>query len=365
MCETVLRVSPRRLQHNFEVVKQRLSPDVKILVNLKANAYGHGAVLTGKVLQSKADYFSVACQAEGTELRENGIDLPVLVYNPPVEWNRAFFDADLEPAVYDVEQAARLMEFVRSQNISRVKIHVKLDTGMHRSGLMPDRVEDLIALLRSEPRIKVEGVFSHLAAADDPAEESFTRRQIDLFDRLSRKFYVLNPSLIRHLANSSAIYAYPEAHFDMVRPGLSIYGISPVEGRWKELLKPAAQMVSRITQLRRVPRGDTVGYNRMFTAPRDSTIALIPAGYADGYKRALGLQKGYVLVNGRKAPVVGKVNMDMLTVDVTDIPVAVGDLAVLFGDRPRADELARLAGTIPYEITTTVGARVKRLKHNF
>ena len=365
MCETRLWLSQKRLDNNLRLIRSRLPADTKILINLKANAYGHGAVLLGKYLENKADYFSVACQKEGMELREAGIGTPVIVYNPPVEWNRAFFEARLEPVLYGLEQAKALADFLRKEGLNGIRVHVKLDTGMHRSGLIPGDTDEMIALLRQDENMHLTSVFSHLAAADDPKEADFTRAQIALFDRLSRKFFTVNDRLIRHIANSSAIYAYPEAVFDMVRPGLSVYGISPVAGEWETLLQPIGQMVSRITQIRTVKKGETVGYNRKFTAPRDTRVALIPTGYGDGYKRALGLGKGYVTVNGMAAPVIGKVNMDMITVDVTDIPASIGDLAVLFGDKPRVDELARLAGTIPYDITTSVSRRVARIWHNF
>ncbi len=366
MCHTEFWLSRDRLLHNFRYIRGLLHKNTRILVNLKANAYGHGAGPIGLFLDDKADYFSVACQWEGEQLRKAGIESPVLVYNPPLDWNKSFFENQLTPAVYNVDQLDRLINFVRENRLGKIKVHIKIDTGMHRSGLMPEHVERMIRLLKSQSVVEPEGVFSHLAAADDPAEDDFTKRQIETFRTLSQKFFEINPGLIRHLANSSALLRQLDCEFDMVRPGLSIYGISPVEGEAGKKLKPVGQLVSRITQLREIGTGETVGYNRLFKARRPSKIALIPTGYADGYKRALGSGKGQVLLNGQLVPVIGKVSMDMITLDVTEVEnVKIGDRVTLFGDKPGAWELARLVKTIPYEITTSVSARVRRVWKNF
>ncbi|NPA43143.1 MAG: alanine racemase [Chlorobi bacterium] len=361
MCDTVLRVSPSRIKNNLAYIRSRIPPGTRILVNLKANAYGHGAYLTGPVVEEEADYAAVACREEGMRLRRDGFGLPLLVYNPPLEWDDEFFEAGLEPVLYSVEQAATLLGYLAARRRGPVKVHIQLDTGMHRSGLMPDRTEEMIALLRDNPLVRVVSVFSHLAAADDPAEDEFTRGQIRLFERLSSRFRVLNPDLIRHIANSAAVFRFPEAAFDMVRPGLAVYGISPVEGEPEKVLRPVGQLTNRVTQVRTIGPGETVGYNRRFRAERPVRVALIPVGYGDGYKRALGLGKGYVLIRQRRAPLIGVVNMDMITVDVTAVPgVEPGESAVLIGDDPSAAELARRAGTIPYDILASLTARVRR-----
>jgi alanine racemase len=365
MCETRLLLSKSRLSKNLKYIRSKLPGGTKILVNLKANAYGHGASLIGAFLQDAVDYFSVACQKEGVALRKAGIKAPVLVYNPPVEWNADFFNARLEPVLYSIDQTKGLIDFIKGRRLPPVRVHIKLDTGMHRSGLMPGFEDEMIALLKDTPYLKPVSVLSHLAAADDPDEDAFTRQQIKLFDELSRKFFEVHPGIIRHIANSSAIFRFPGAVFDMVRPGLSVYGISPVEGASNTQLFPVGQLITRVTQLRTVKKGDTVGYNRTFTAQRDTVVALVPTGYGDGYKRALGYGNGYVVINEKKVPVIGKVNMDMLTLDVTDTDVQVGDTVILFGDRPHVKELARIAGTIPYEITTAVSQRVTRVWQNF
>jgi len=360
MCETALWLSRSRFNRNFRAIRERVGRNVKILINLKANAYGHGAVAVGTFFEGKADYFSVACQKEGTELRLAGIRTPILVYNPPVEWNKAFFDAQLEPVLYHPQQVRSLSEFLHAAGLKKIKVHLKIDTGMHRSGVSPELLDEMLAALQKDKRLELVSVFSHLAAADDPVEKEFTLSQIRLFDLLSRQVKAIYPSAIRHLANSAAIWNYPEAYFDMVRPGLSIYGISPVEGEPENILQPVGQLVSRITQIRRIDKGETVGYNRQFKAERPSRIAVIPTGYGDGYKRLLGEGKAYVMINGQKAPVIGKVNMDMITVDVTDTEAEIGDRAILFGDQPHAKELAKIAQTIPYDITTSLTQRVKR-----
>ncbi len=365
MCESRLLLSKERLLHNLTYIRSYLHNDTKILVNLKANAYGHGARLIGLFLQDKADYFSVACQKEGEDLRQAGIQTPLLVYNPPVDWNADFFASRLEPVLYDIEQAESLISFLKENRLTGIKVHVKLDTGMHRSGLMPGKANRMISLLKTNDRTELVSVFSHLAAADDPSEDDFTLHQLRVFRELSARFYEVNHRIIRHIANSSAVFRLPETRFDMVRPGLSVYGISPVEGKPDNMLKPVARWVTRITQIRRIKKGETVGYNRRFKAARDSIIALIPVGYGDGYKRTLGNGVGQVTVHGKRVPVIGKVNMDMLTLDVTDVEANTGDEVVLFGDAPRVKELARLAGTIPYEITASLTQRVKRMWQTF
>ncbi len=365
MCEIRLLLSRERIGHNLDYIRSKLNEDTRILVNLKANAYGHGAVMLGKFLQDKVDYFSVACQKEGMELRQASIRTPILVYNPPVEWNKDFFKAGLEPVLYGLHQTEKLIQFIEHNRLGPVKVHVKLDTGMHRSGLMAPYVDEMIKLLSGSPNLELVSVLSHFAAADDPHEDAFTMAQVRLFDELSRKFYTVNPRLIRHIANSSAIFRLKNVLFDMVRPGLSVYGISPVEGEPEKHLLPIGKFITRITQIREVDPGETVGYNRMFRAERKTRVALAPAGYGDGYKRALGHGKGKVWINGVPAPVIGKVSMDMLTLDITGIEAAIGDEVVLFGDRPHVNELARWANTIPYDITTSLSQRVTRIWQNF
>ncbi len=357
--ETVLWLSPEALDHNFRFFKSRAGKTIRILVNLKADAYGHGAVLIGKFLQHKTDYFSVAYANEGFQLRNAGISIPVLVFNPPTDPCRSFFEHRLEPVFYHTEQIRIYKQILVQLGINAYPVHLKLDSGMHRSGLPAAQLDMAIKELKN-PVFKLVSVYSHLAAADDPAEDSFTRKQISLFDRLSARVKQDFPRVIRHLANSAAAIRFPEAIYDMIRPGIGIYGYTTYE-KAKNLLKPVASLQSAITQIREVDAGESVGYNRRFVATRKTRIALIPTGYGDGYFRLFGNGKAYVTIEGKPAPTIGTVSMDMLTVDITHIPQArIGSLVCIFGEKPSVYDLAQIARTIPYEITTALHERVLR-----
>ncbi len=361
--ETVLWLDANALDRNLSFFKQRTGKNTRILVNLKANAYGHGAVITGRYLQKKVDYFSVAYANEGHELRRHQITTPLLVFNPPLDPYEQFFEDRLEPVFYHPEQMEIYRRFLNQTGLKSYPVHLKLDTGMHRSGLLPSLLNVALEKLKA-PEFRLVSVYSHLAAADDPAEDPFTLGQIRLFDELSRNVLKIFPNAFRHLANSAALLRFDNVAYDMVRPGIGIYGYTTVQGA-ENLLKPVARLRSRITQVREINEGESVGYNRRFTASRKSRIALVPLGYGDGYFRLFGNGRAYVTVEGQKAPVIGVVSMDMLTVDVTAVPQAnTGSEVCIFGQDPSVYDLARIAQTIPYEITTALHQRVIRKWEN-
>ncbi len=366
--DTALLLDKQALIDNLNRIKELAGDRTRILINLKANAYGHGAVKLGKFLEDKADRFSVAYANEGLELRRAGIRTPVLVFNPPLYPGKDFFDAKLEPVLYDTAQAGIYIEAAKQQGLKHYPVHIKVDTGMHRSGLMPEKLNDLLKLLAGTDALRPVTVYSHLAAAEDPAEDRFTEAQKALFDRLARQTEDVFPGIIKHLANSAALVRFPDIRYDMVRPGLSVYGYTLVQGDEKNW-RPVASLVSKVTQIREIDAGESVGYNRCFKAGKKSRVALIPVGYGDGYFRLFGNGNAYVNIEGERFPVIGNVSMDMITADVSGSKVKPGDKAVLFGKDPDVYELARIARTIPYEIVTAVSRRVPRLwtgeRHGF
>lgn len=366
--ETVMEVNLDALKHNLNYFRSRLRPTTKLMAMVKASSYGAGRVEVATSLQfNGVDYLTVAYADEGVELRRGGISLPIMVMNP----EEASFDDiiryRLEPDIYSF----RILEMFsnRLRLLSRKEsfpIHVEFDTGMHRLGFSGADVEKLQHRLSElKDVLKVVSVFTHLACADDPTMDDFTRMQISRFKEWSAPL----PGM-KHILNSSGITRFPEAQLDMVRLGIGLYGISPEPDVQREL-KQVSRLVSLISQVKEIPAGDTVGYNCRWRAERPSRIAIITIGYADGLYRRLGYGKGHVLVGGKEAPIIGSVCMDMCFIDVTDIPCHEGDRVVIFGDSGFAGAPADLlqrnalaAGTIPYELLTAVSPRVKRIYYH-
>ncbi len=351
--------------HNLHEVRRVVGPEVAICAVVKADAYGHGAVPVARALVGAgAAWLAVAALDEAVELRSAGIAAPILVLGG-VAPQRAAEAAELRLAVV-AWSAATLRELATALPPGRkLAVHLKLDTGMHRYGAPEDELPELAAALES-PALSAEGVMSHFACADEPGHPSVAA-QIDAFRRGVERLAALGvrPRL-RHLANSAGLLADPAAHFDMVRVGLLLYGCAPHPALAAGLdLRPAMRLVTRVAQVKHIPAGDRVGYGWSFTARRPTTIAVLPVGYALGYPRALS-NRAHVLVRGRRAPVVGAVSMDHVTLDVTDVPgVAPGDPVVLWGsdgnERIDVMELGALAGTIGYELLTGVSPRTPRV----
>lgn len=353
---TVLEVNFEALQHNLHQYRALLQPSTKMMVMVKANAYGSGLLEVAHFLQhQRVDQLGVAYVDEAIILRKNGITLPIMIMNPFIDSFSAFEKHHLQAEIFNLAHLHRLLQ----DTTAEMTIQIKIDTGMHRLGFKPDELGDLVALLKDHPRIKVGGIFTHFSSADDPKEDAFTIAQADAFE----KAYLQLTSALgyhpsRHACNSSAIIRWPAYHYDMVRLGIGLHGFDPSK---KLRLRTVAKLKALISQIQPVEKGQAVGYGRAQVLARDSKIAIIPIGYEDGYSRAFGKGIGKVRVGSHLCPVIGNVCMDMIMVDVTDTPAREGDEVMLFADHPTIEDLARWAHTIPYEILTNVSSRVKRV----
>ncbi len=358
--ETVLEVDLDALRENLNTYRSLLFPGTRIMAMVKAFAYGAGALEVARVLEyEQVDFLAVAYADEGVALRQGGIRLPVVVMNP----ERSAFDQiirhSLEPEIYSMEMLEAFRVAVEKEGLQDYPIHIKLDTGMHRLGFMPEETEALLKVLRGCHSLYVRSVFSHLAASDDPSQDAFTHRQIALFREMAEKFEKrLGHRILKHILNSAGIERFSEAQFDMVRPGLGLYGVSP---SLSQRLRAVASFRSVVIQVKEVGEGETVGYGRSFRASRPVRIAVVPVGYADGLRRNLSDGNGELWVAGQRAPIVGKICMDMCMVDVTGLDVRPGDPVEVFGRHIPLEEVARRSGTIPYEILAAIPSRVKRV----
>ncbi len=358
MDNTELLISQSALLHNLDVIR-KAAGGVRILVNLKADAYGLGAALLGSFLDGRVDYFSVAQAGEGLRLREAGVRGPVMVYQPPVEPDEAFFRARLEPVLYDSGQVRHYDKVMTSLGLRDYPVHAKLDTGMRRSGADSSAHRRLAEAIYRAGSMRLVSVFSHLAAADDPAEDAFTRQQISTFREMLAIWHGLFPGVWAHLANTAAIFRFPEAHFQMVRPGISLYGFHTLTDPMPDL-RPVVNWRARIVLVKRVRRGDTVGYNRRYRVEHDMDLAVVPVGYADGLRRKLGEAGIAFHREDCRLPVVGRISMDMTTVAVPGrCRLRRGDWVTVMDGRD-VQEWARLLDTIPYEILTSLGRRIPR-----
>ena len=358
---TKLIISKKALMNNVAVYKQQLSDDTKLMLMIKAFGYGSGDVEIARVLEEQGmlDYLGVAYVNEGIKLREEGINLPIMVMNPGIIDLAEVSAFNLEPTIYNPEQLKQLIE-LNPQKISSVGIHVKIDSGMHRLGFHLEEIKGAAAKLINE-NVKVKGVYTHLASSPEPENDVYTKEQFDYFDQC---FDVLAMTLgekpIRHVLNSAGIIRFPEYQYEMVRAGMGVYGIDP-SGIMQEKLMPVSRFVSEISQINLLKAGDAVGYvRRGKIETSEARIAVLPVGYADGYNRLFSNGGAEVFINGKKAPVIGNVCMDMIFIDVTNVPCEVGDEVELFGPNISIQELADAAGSIDYEILTSIGSRVAR-----
>ncbi len=365
---TVLEVNLDALTHNLQYYRQRLSPRTKLMVMVKAFAYGSGSYEVASLLQfQRADYLAVAYPDEGQQLRENGISLPIMVLNPGPDSFEQLRRYRLEPEVYSLERLHDYLQAAREAvpgTAPLPPLHLKLDTGMRRLGFDENDLPALLDQLAAHrAQLPVASIMTHLAAADDPAHDNFTQQQLSTFRRMAAAIEaVLGHSVLKHALNSAGIRRFPEAQFDMVRLGVGLYGVEAGDEGSHNLL-PVSTLRTTVSQVKTLPADTTVGYGRRGAATaHERRLATLAIGYADGYDRRFSAGAGLVLLHGRRAPVVGSVCMDMLMVDVTDIPeTQPGDVAVLFGEGLTINELAGRIGTIPYELLTNVSERVKRV----
>ena len=365
--DTVMEVNLDSLVHNFNIYRSLMPSTAGIVAMVKASAYGVGAIEASKTLQSHgAAYLAVAVVDEGVSLREAGITMPIMVMNPITTNFRALFNYRLEPSVFSLRELERIALEARAADCSDAAIHIKLDTGMHRTGFSDDELPTLSDALKQHPGLHVASVFSHLATADCLDQDDYTELQLNTFEAMSSRLQaLLGTKLRRHILNTAGMMRFGSraCAYDMGRLGIGLYGISPLpDGASAIDLKPVAALKTTIIALRRYPAGTTVGYGRRGLLKRDSLIATLPIGYADGIDRHLGCGAICFRVNGVDCPTEGNICMDMCMLDVTDVPdVQIGDTVDIFGPDLPIERISDTLGTIPYEVLATVSPRVRRV----
>ena len=359
--ETTLEVNLNALVDNLNHYRSFMKPETKLVCMIKADGYGAGAVEIAKTLQDhRVDYLAVAVADEGVELRRAGITANIMIMNPEMTAFKTMFDYDLEPEVYSFRLLDALRHAARKEGITGYPIHIKLDTGMHRLGFHPiDDMPKLIEYLNNQNALIPRSVFSHFVGSDGDNFDEFSDYQFDLYQKGSKALQdAFEHKILRHMCNTAAIEHFPERQMDMCRLGLGLYGINP---RNNEVLSNVSTLKTTILQIRKVPAGESIGYSRRTILEKDSVIAAIPIGYADGLNRHLGNRHCYCLVNGKKAEYVGNICMDVCMIDVTDIPCQEGDSVEIFGDHLPVTVLSDTLDTIPYEVLTGISNRVKRV----
>ena len=358
---TILEINLNSLVSNLNYFRSMLKPNVKVMAMVKAYSYGSGSHEIASLLQfHRVDYLGVAFTDEGIALRENGIAVPIIVLNPAIDDYELMIEYNLEPEIFSFTSLKNIISIANRQGVSGYPIHIKFDTGMHRLGFVEDEVDELVSILKKNPSVRVQSIFSHLAASSDSALDDFTNKQIESFTRISNivaKGVGYMP--IRHILNSAGIERFPDSQFDLVRLGIGLYGISTIP---KKHLEVVNTLKSYVAQIKTLAADQTIGYNCAGKIDRLSTIAAVPIGYADGLNRRLSNGRGKVLINGKFAPIIGNISMDTCTVDVTDIDdIKEGDTVTVFGEEPNIVQVANQLETIPYEVLTSVSRRVKRI----
>ena len=359
--ETILEVNLNALVDNLNFYRSFMKPETKIVCMVKADAYGAGAVEVAKTLQDhRVDYLAVAVADEGVTLRKAGITQNIMIMNPEMTSFKTMFEYELEPEVYSFRLLDALIKAARKEGITGYPVHIKLDTGMHRLGFNTSLdVEKLIDILHHQQAVVPRSVFSHFVGSDSANFDEFSALQFERFDKASKRLQAAFPhKILRHMDNSAGIEHFPERQLDMCRLGIGLYGVDSIDNR---ILNTVSTLKTTILQLRHVPKEETVGYSRKGVLTRDSVIAAIPIGYADGLNRHLGRGRCYCLVNGKKAPYVGNICMDVAMIDVTDIDCKEGDIVEIFGNHLPVTVLSDCLDTIPYEVLTGISNRVKRV----
>ncbi|MBR6775173.1 MAG: bifunctional UDP-N-acetylmuramoyl-tripeptide:D-alanyl-D-alanine ligase/alanine racemase [Bacteroidales bacterium] len=366
--ETILEINLDNLVRNMNYYRSKLKSDTKLMVMVKAFAYGSGNFEVSNVLEfHRADYLTVAYADEGIELRRKGISLPIMVMTPEANTFESIIKNNLEPDIYSFRSLTLLEDAIKKLGKplkSPIGIHIKLDTGMHRLGFLKDDIDELLSRLRNNKDIVVKSVFSHLAGSDSEEFNDFTMAQINNFEEMSSKIIEAFPyKVLRHILNSAGISRFTDYQYDMVRLGIGVYGVAPCkedEGK----LKNVVSLKTTIVQIKEYEAGETIGYSRKGVIKRKSRIGVVPIGYADGLKRQLGNGNACFYVNGKEAPIVGNVCMDMCMIDLTDIECKENDTATLFDEEHSIERIAKACDTIAYEILTSISQRVKRIYYH-
>jgi len=362
--ETVLEINLTALGNNYRYLKSKLKPNTKFLAVVKAYAYGSDSVEIAKeLINLGADYLAVAYVNEGVALRDAGIKAPIIVLHPqPINF-KTLIDRCLEPSLYSQKIFKEFIKITEENNQSNYPVHLKFNTGLNRLGFSENEINFIISKLKETDSVIVKSIFSHLAASEDESEQYFSNSQIEDFKSISEKlFRKLDYKPLMHMCNTSGILNYPEAHFDMVRSGIGLYGFSNIPSEQKNF-SPIATLKSVISQIHSIEKGETVGYNRAFKSDGVLKTATIPIGHADGISRAYGNGIGWVTINDKKAPIVGNVCMDMIMVNITNIDCKEGDEVVIFGEFETAENLSEKVNSISYELITAISQRIKRVVH--
>lgn len=360
--ETTLQIDLSALEHNYRFLKSKLKNDTKFLAVVKAFAYGSDMVTIAKKMESLGvDYLAVAYVKEGVLLRNAGIKLPILVLHPQSINFSELIENELEPSLYSPHVLMRFLEVAEAKKQKEYPVHIKFNTGLNRLGFWENDVDYILKQLQGRSELKIISVFSHLAASEDPSEKEFSKTQIDTFKKISEDINSkLGYSPFRHMLNTSGIINYPEAQFEMVRSGIGLYGYGN-DPNIDAQLKPVATLKTIISQMHKIEPHESVGYNRAYTSDGYRVTATLPLGHADGIGRQYGNGKAHVSINGKKAPIIGNVCMDMIMIDVTNIDCAAGDEVIIFGQNYSAEDFAGYASTISYEILTAISSRVERV----
>jgi alanine racemase len=359
--ETILEVNLDAIVHNYNKYRSLLDAKTKIVCMVKAFGYGVGSAELAKTLQNhRCDYLAVAVADEGVELRKEGISIPLMVMNPELSSFNLLFEYSLEPEIYNFRLLDTLIKEATRRGITSFPVHIKIDTGMHRLGFVPDDVPEICRKIKESNCLVVRSVFTHLAGSENVHLDYYTENQLDTFKKVSSELEnKLGYKTLKHVLNSAGIERFLDYQMDMVRLGISLYGVS-ASGAIKDL-QSVCSLKTIILQIRKLKAGDSVGYGRNEILKRDSTIAVIPIGYADGYDRRLGNGAGEVIVKGKRCPVVGNVCMDTTMIDVTDVEASEGDEVIVFDNTLTISEIAEKLNTISYEIITSISPRVKRV----
>ncbi len=357
---TVLEIDGNALEHNLNYFKQKLEPKTKILAVVKAFGYGSSGIKVAQFLEDKVDYFAVAYATEGIALREAEIKIPILVLHPQIQNLQSIVDFCLEPNLYNFKIFNAFLDLSNKTALMKYPVHLKFNTGLNRLGFLHKDIPKILASLKETNHVRVQSLFSHLAASEDLEEKEFTSNQINSFASISQEFYKhLDYEPMLHILNTSGLVNYAKAQFDMVRIGIGLYGFGN-DQRETSQLKNTHNLISIISQIHFIEPGETVGYNRAFIANSLSKSATIPIGHADGLSRRLGAKKGYVLINNEKAPIIGNVCMDMIMVDVTNIDCEEGDKVIIFNNQEMIQNIATISETIVYETLTAISQRIKK-----
>lgn len=358
--ETILEVNLDAIVHNFNFYRSKLKPETKMVCMVKAFGYGVGSYELAKTLQEhRCDYLAVAVADEGADLRKEGISVPIIVMNPEFSSFNVLFENHLEPEVYSFRLLEAMIRETERRGITSYPIHIKIDTGMHRLGFQPSDISAICQLIKNQSGVTVRSVFSHFAGSDSYVFDDFTHLQIDRFTKATQELEAgLEHKVIKHILNSAGIERFSEYQMDMVRLGIGLYGVS---ASGQKGLRNVSTLKTTILQIQNIPAGDSIGYSRKSYVEKDSRIAIIPIGYADGLDRHFGNGLGEVLIKGHRCPIIGNICMDACMINVTDIDAHEGDQVIIFGDELPVNELSDKLNTIPYEIMTSISPRVKRV----